>query len=947
MSSWLESRFGGFVATAAWPMMLILVISSGVRLFAMEYSDGRLRALDARGLVAHNLEMQAAVQKLGPARPQNFAGGENALSLLIDSPWLGVTNDRSAEPVRYLTARLVFCNAGSTDVTVESKDIVLHSGGRSFRLPDQPSKVETSPVRYGEAAGLGNNSLGRDFTPPERWVIPAREKVEVKLLFAGLEPGQEVPGMELEVRHSGVTMMLDIKRYEQVRLGMTSERIGPKDCLALLTLRGRFNPISAGTVAEELERLAEKKVTRAVVAWEDSAPEVDGVLRGWLQQVGNASRYAEHAYRHLPDFPASIRTLHFANLPGVDPGQTWGTLYDTRGEAVSSGLRSAIEVLPGEDVLAEIRHGHVDARAAALRWGASRLDPSALPIVLSLTTSQESTLQLAAIGALGNFPQPAAVERLTELAKGGTESQSEAALRGLAGSRFPDAHQALLKMDIASLPVKGESLVRLLAAYPRREWDDLFLKAARSKQAEVRIEALRTLSRIGHPDLLELLEEALHSEDEACRNEAFARLVEREDRAADEVAMQYVLEKLAQAPPAGPSYLFLMRTRDQRAVPLLLKHLEQEPRRSDVVRLLIQLGDQSVMQKLADSYDRLSDHDRADLLDMLNAMQSPLAPSLALKALRQENTQLVSRAAIVLRMQEDDAIVTQLAELLASVSSKHTKHQICNTLAAIGTPLAREVLQKAGRSDDADTRELARVAFRSLQQRSPAGPTVESAQTLLASGRIGDADRQLALAEKLDPEYPPLYLMRGLLRRHEKRDTEALSDFRKAIALDDQFTEAHAELGEMLYQAKKYDEAVPILRRVLELQPRHLQATTSLAISQAVQGDLDEGIRLASEGVRTFPRETGYPVFLYNAACVYGRAVERVINDSGPVDPRVLKYTNEALSLLDQSIKADVGAQAATAGKDMFTFMREDPDLKSLHGVPAFRKLAKFPERSE
>src|SRR5690606_37371145 len=129
----------------------------------------------------------------------------------------------------------------------------------------------------------------------------------------------------------------------------------------------------------------------------------------------------------------------------------------------------------------------------ALRWGATRLPANALPVVLSMADSTEAPVQRAAIDALGNFSQPEASRRLEHFATHGTAEQSEAALNSLANSRFPSAHQTLLSLKLSSLPVSEERVIFLLSEYPRREWQDLFLKAARSDNRTVRLEALQTL----------------------------------------------------------------------------------------------------------------------------------------------------------------------------------------------------------------------------------------------------------------------------------------------------------------------------------------------------------------------------------------------------------------------------------------------------------------------
>jgi tetratricopeptide (TPR) repeat protein len=71
---------------------------------------------------------------------------------------------------------------------------------------------------------------------------------------------------------------------------------------------------------------------------------------------------------------------------------------------------------------------------------------------------------------------------------------------------------------------------------------------------------------------------------------------------------------------------------------------------------------------------------------------------------------------------------------------------------------------------------------------------------------------------------------------------EAESDFKKLAELDPQIAEIHATLGLVYFQEKRFDQAVPELRRALKLKPALMKASTLLAMSLSETGEYKEAI---------------------------------------------------------------------------------------------------------
>jgi tetratricopeptide (TPR) repeat protein len=76
----------------------------------------------------------------------------------------------------------------------------------------------------------------------------------------------------------------------------------------------------------------------------------------------------------------------------------------------------------------------------------------------------------------------------------------------------------------------------------------------------------------------------------------------------------------------------------------------------------------------------------------------------------------------------------------------------------------------------------------------------------------------------------------------EEHYGEAEGNFKKLAELDPQIAEIHATLGLVYFQEKKFDQAIPELRRALKLKPALTKASTLLAMSLSETGEYKEAI---------------------------------------------------------------------------------------------------------
>src|SRR5690606_16132023 len=115
----------------------------------------------------------------------------------------------------------------------------------------------------------------------------------------------------------------------------------------------------------------------------------------------------------------------------------------------------------------------------------------------------------------------------------------------------------------------------VLSDYPRPLWGDALYRLASQGDAKVRADALAALAQLGHAQLETAFRSALSAPDPALRQRAFAIVASRPGDAAETLAIDYMLKHLETEPPTREMSMLLIRTKDQRAVPLLLKQIEE------------------------------------------------------------------------------------------------------------------------------------------------------------------------------------------------------------------------------------------------------------------------------------------------------------------------------------------------------------------------------------
>lgn len=827
---------------------------------------------------------------------------------LLETPHLGSLYYGSPANVRFFAAKLMLINLTEDPLVLKREDLQLVADGQTFPIKDVQQQFQYQGFQVGQ-----QNVQLRSLSMARQIALAPGGMASTWVLFPELPAGNHVPQLTLKVTLGEKVKDINVNANQRDLLGLNVERLGPKGCLGLITISGTMNTVNAGSLVAELDRLSADKVTRAVIHWTDSAVLADQQMQQWLQNAAvNAGRQAPQETQ-FPTIPVTLRELHLASLPNEDKrtavaDQSLAPLglrvHKTEVEAVIAALRSAYETLPRDELFQTIATGPRLERAAALAGGAGRLAADKLPMIVKLADDEDAVLQQAAIGALAHFGEPEAIEKLLAITKKNAEPFSSAAISSLAGSRYAVAHAALLDVLNNEAPASKKSILKILALYPRPIWSEAIYQFVKDPRAGLNIEALNALVQVGHPKLVSVLEDALKGTDDGLQQQAFHILAIRSDRESEEIAMNYTLQELAKAPPTPQMLGLLNRVKDKRALPLLIAQFDKTQNRSGLIQTLALIGDQETAAQLAAKYPQLQSQEKGEALRALNKLNSAKFRELAAQALLSPDSALVGYAAQGL--QEDggpEAIKIMIDALDVAVNS-YTCSYLCNALAVAGTPAARAALTKARDTGSPEKRNYAIAGLTQIRQRSPGFQYVYQAQAFMRQEKWKEAVEQFDLAIQLDPQLP----------------------------------EAYAERANVLLRQEKFADAGKDYSKAYELDPYNSQALTGKCIVMVVvDGKYLEATKMIEDERAKFPNN---PLFSYNSACVFGRAVEHLKKDEKAADREKLTQQYSATALSDLKRSVELGLQD-------FDWMRKDPDLKSLHELPEFQKLSQMSESEE
>lgn len=120
-------------------------------------------------------------------------------------------------------------------------------------------------------------------------------------------------------------------------------------------------------------------------------------------------------------------------------------------------------------------------------------------------------------------------------------------------------------------------------------------------------------------------------------------------------------------------------------------------------------------------------------------------------------------------------------------------------------------------------------------------------------GKLAPAFGSLQVAMPFLQDNAEAHHRLGLLLERRGDEQAAEAEFRRAVQLDPQHTEAHLRLGQSALAHRHYQPALEHLQTVVRKEPRHSTALEMLSITHRYLGNLDEAERYARASLSTIP----------------------------------------------------------------------------------------------
>ena len=371
------------------------------------------------------------------------------------------------------------------------------------------------------------------------------------------------------------------------------------------------------------------------------------------------------------------------------------------------------------------------------------------------------------------------------------------------------------------------------------------------------------------------------------------------------------------------------------------------------VRVTAQLIRASTDRHLwANSYDR----DLSDALKLEAEVAQAIAREIQAKVTPEESARLASARSVMPEAREEFLLgryqswKQSLADVQGAVAHFDRAIQMNPSYADAwaGLSLAWQNSLNLGYPNSREAREVAhKAAIKALEL----DPNLSDAHAAIAALEQDDwnwagADREYRRALELNPESLEAcacyaVFLWGVMGRHQE-----------AIDLAERFARTNPLSSNILftdglafYAAHRYEEAIPRLRRALELEPRNALAHNVLALTHLKQGRIDEALAAVDGPEFRFSSVRGL-VYASQGRRAEALEIARALEKPAAfTDSRGLALIYFALGERDRGLQWF--ARALDAHDHLITFAKFDPPFDAVRSDPRFQaQLArlKLPE---
>jgi len=245
---------------------------------------------------------------------------------------------------------------------------------------------------------------------------------------------------------------------------------------------------------------------------------------------------------------------------------------------MQSGVMGIVRSIPGPEftksLVQELPKLSTTGQVQLLSALGDRADATALPAVIEAGKSQEESVRVAALRAVGQLGGVADIPLLAERAAATKGAEQKAAREGLYRLRGPEVDAAILKNLLSAQPGVKAELIDAIGERNIAGAIEALLKTGKDEDRKVRLESFRVLKIVAKPqDMPALVNLLLETKNEPDRGEAekmVAAVAHKiEDKARQSAAVQAVLPNVKEVPDRASLLRVLGRIGDAGSLPTL------------------------------------------------------------------------------------------------------------------------------------------------------------------------------------------------------------------------------------------------------------------------------------------------------------------------------------------------------------------------------------------
>jgi tetratricopeptide (TPR) repeat protein len=210
----------------------------------------------------------------------------------------------------------------------------------------------------------------------------------------------------------------------------------------------------------------------------------------------------------------------------------------------------------------------------------------------------------------------------------------------------------------------------------------------------------------------------------------------------------------------------------------------------------------------------------------------------------------------------------------------------------------------------ANDRDRANAVYRNVIEKAKPSPELVNVYVALATlengrGQAEDAQKTLDAAKKKLPDSGPLHRALGHLALEQARLPDAVAEFRRALALDDEDLASRFELGVALRRSQKYDEATKIFDQVAAVDKEHPGLALERGLIFEATGHAEEALKAYEGALAKAPNDPDLMLRVGCGSVSAGRAVAaeellRKVLVQRPASPEVNHCLGRALLAQDK-----------------------------------------------